>query len=124
MIVQEIMRKAFVVDKSTSLSEAAKVMSSKAIGSLIVMAKGKIEGIITERDLLKNFNKEGEISSIMSKEVITTSPKSSLESALELMRKNKIKRLPVVSKNELVGIITLTDLLAYAEEISDDFFFN
>ncbi|MBX4196687.1 CBS domain-containing protein [Candidatus Pacearchaeota archaeon] len=124
MIVEEIMKKAFVVEKVASLSGAAKIMSTKGIGCLIVMSKNKIEGIVTERDLLKNFNKKGKVASVMSKQVTTISPAATLEDAVSLMRNSKIRRLPVMEKKELLGIVTATDLMAYAEEINDDFFFN
>ena len=54
MRVSEIMNKVVVIDSDMTLKEAAKVMSKNGIGCLTFLKKGKIKGIITERDILKN----------------------------------------------------------------------
>ena len=125
MKLSEIMSKAFVVDSEISVKEAAKIMSDKNIGNLIVMRDEKIVGIVTERDVIKNISSLGSrVSSIMSKNVITIDKNDSLENAAELMAEKKIKRLPVLNKGELVGIITATDIIANAEDLNEDFFFD
>jgi len=125
MKVKELMKKALVVDRDVSLQEAADIMSKKRIGSLLyVDGENKIKGIITEGDLIKNFEKKENISKAMSVSVITVEPSASLEEALEIMKDNKVKRLPVVEKGELQGIITMTDLAANADELEGDFFFD
>jgi len=68
MKVKEIMNKAVVVDHNISVREAAKIMSDRNIGSLIILKSSKIIGIITERDIMKNISSLSKgISSIMSK---------------------------------------------------------
>jgi len=125
MRISEVMNKAFVIDAKTSVKEAARIMSDKGIGSLIVMKGDKIEGIITERDVLKNISGLGKkVADVMSKNVITIEKGDSLENAAELMAEKKIKRLPVVSKGELVGIVTATDVLANSDSLNEDFFFD
>ncbi len=125
MKISEVMNKAFVIDETISLKEAAKLMSDKNIGSLIVMRKDKICGIITESDIMKNISSLGsKVSGVMSKSVVTIGKNDSVEDAAELMAEHKIKRLPVMNKDELVGIITATDILAHSDDISEDFFFD
>jgi CBS domain-containing protein len=124
MLVKEIMKRPLVVEEDLSLAEAAGVMSEKNIGSLLFVSKSKIKGIITERDLMRNFNKENTISNVMEKKVITIEPDTTLDRAVEIMRSNKIKRLPVVNGAKLVGIITMTDILANFEALEEDFFFD
>ena len=122
MKVSELMKKAIVVEENISLRNAAKIMSEKAIGSLIVIKNERIAGIITERDILKNIDKLGsKLSQIMSKNVITISPKQSVDEAASTMAENKIKRLPVVEHNEILGIITATDILAHSDALNEDF---
>ncbi|HLD37778.1 MAG TPA: CBS domain-containing protein [Candidatus Nanoarchaeia archaeon] len=122
MKVSELMKKAIVVDGNISAKEAARIMSEKAIGSLIVIKNERIAGIITERDILKNIDKLGsKLSQIMSKNVITISPKQSVDEAASTMAENKIKRLPVVEHNEILGIITATDILAHSDALNEDF---
>jgi len=125
MKISEIMNKAFAIEEKTTLKEAAKVMSDKNIGGLIVMKGDKIVGIIAESDILKNVSSLGKrVSEVMNKKVIVIGKSDSLEDATEIMAQNKIKRLPVMNKEELVGIVTVTDILAHSEAIDDDFFFD
>lgn len=123
MLVKELMRQPYVIEKDISLKEAARIMSAKNIGSLIFASKDKIKGIITERDMLKNFKKNSKVGSVMSKSVITAKPEDNVEDALEKMKQNKIKRLPVVEDDKLVGIVSLTDIAAHIEELEEAFFF-
>ena len=111
MLVKEIMKKAMVLDKDISLKQASKLMTSKKISSLIFLENDKIKGILTEKDLIKNFGKNKKVSDIITKKVITITPEESTEKAIELMKKNKISILPVVDKNYLVGIISAKDIL-------------
>ena len=123
MLVKEVMVDPFVIEKDIKLVEAAKLMNQHNTDCLIFMSGDKVKGIITERDLLKNFNDKKKVSQAMTREVITIDPDKDLNEALALMNENKIKRLPVVMKDELIGIITVTDLLANADELDESFFF-
>jgi IMP dehydrogenase len=124
MKVKELMNEAYVIDKDMPIASAARLMTEKSIGSLLFVEGRKIKGIITERDLLKNFNKGVKVSQIMSKSIITAPSSITLQEALEVMNDHKIKKLPLVDDGELVGIITATDLLANLKEIDGDFFFE
>lgn len=125
MRVKEAMNKAVVIEDDIKVRDAAKIMSEKRIGSLIIMDKEKIKGIITETDIMKNVNKLDErISKIMSEDVICTDADESLDIAARLMSEKKIKRLPVLKKDKLVGIITATDVIANSEDLNEQFFFE
>jgi CBS domain-containing protein len=124
MLVKDLMKKPYASEKDMNLSDAARIMTSKGIGSLIFVDKGKVKGILTERDLLKNFGKGVKAHKAMSKAVITIGPEEDVNKALETMQNNKIKRLPVIDNKLLVGIISLTDIATHADEIGEDFFFN
>ena len=126
MIRKEIMNDAKVVDHEMSLKEAAKIMSDKNIGSLVVIKGENIYGIVTEHDIMTNANNlNKKISSIMSKNVLTINENEDIDEATLVLCKNKIKRLPVVDKDEkLVGIITSTDLIAHSDELNEEFLFN
>ena len=93
------------------------VYRDNKVGSLIVVDGDRCIGIVTERDLIeKVINKDIKttlINEIMSINVITIDPLDNLENALKIMKKNRVKKLPVVSNNSLKGIITVTDI-AYA----------
>lgn len=125
MRVENIMNKVQVIEPDTRLREATKIMSEKNIGSLVIIEDDKIAGIITERDILKNVSHlDLKVKDVMSEKVITIDIRASIDEAASLMAKYKIKRLPVTKKGSLVGIITVTDLIANAEELEEDFFFE
>ena len=125
MQVKDIMKDPFIIDKDIGLIDAAKIMSSKGIHSMLFVENSKARGIITESDLLKNFGKHKRISQIMSKNIITIFPEKTVEEALKLMKENKVKQLPVVDKKkQLVGTVSMTDIAANVDKLEGDFFFN
>lgn len=124
MKVREAMKQPFVIEKDMTLREAAKIMSLKQIGSLIFISDEKIKGILTDTDLVRNFSSTGKVSGVMSKNVISIGSNENIEKAAELMRKNAIKRLPVLENGKLVGIITITELIAHSDELEEEFFFD
>ena len=125
MKIEEAMNKAVVIEQNLSLKQASKVMASKNIESLVVMKGKNIIGIITEGDVSSNSGSLGNaVSSVMSKTVITIDKDESLDNAAILMKKNKIKSLPVLEKEKLVGIITADDLLANSNELNEEFLFD
>ena len=127
MKVKDILKKAITLDKNKTIKDAASLMSKKAIGSLIIIDKTKVIGIITERDVMKYLSKSNnlneKVEKITSKKLISVEPHYSLEDAAEIMSENKIKKLPVIKNGDLLGIITATDIIANAESVDDPFFF-
>lgn len=125
MKISQIMSKAIVIDDNTSVKEAAKIMSDKNIGSLIIVKDNKIAGIVTERDVLKNISKlNSKVSAIMSKNVITIEKEGNIEEAAEIMAEKKIKKLPVIEDKKLVGLISATDIIAHSKNLNEDFLFE
>lgn len=121
MKVKDIMKQAHIVDKDISFGEAAKVMSSLNIGSLIIVADKKMIGIVTASDILNCFGKEGNIFSIMKQKIVTIESNENIDAALELMKKNKVRHLPVVDGDNLVGIVTMTNIAEHADELEGEF---
>ena len=125
MKVKEAMNEVVAVDNDVSLKEAAKIMGSKDIGCLVLVRQKNILGIVTMKDIIKNITGlEKKISSVMPKEVVVVEKDNDLDQAILLMKKNKVKHLPVVQNEELVGIITATDLIRNCDDLDDDFFFD
>jgi acetoin utilization protein AcuB len=134
MIVEEIMsRKIHTITKESRIESALKIMLDNSIRHLPVVEKGKLIGIISDRDLrqalvpLAKFGKEEEIlyntnnflvKDIMSTDIITVKPYTHVEDAAKIILSKKIGSLPVENdKNKLVGIVTESDLLGVFIEI-------
>jgi CBS domain-containing protein len=122
--LEEVMvEDVITVDEETTAKEVAELMNKHEIGCLIVMKRGKPAGIVTERDLVKRIILESKdpektkTSEIMSKPLIAGKPQMELEQSVSLMVEQKIKKLPVTQDGELVGLITLTDILRFQPEL-------
>lgn len=117
MKIESLMvRNVITVQPDACVYDAVKLMGKNKIGCLVAVYKGKIVGILTERDLLERVlekcknPKETMVSEIMTKQVIVGKPDMELVETTRLMLKNKVKKLPIAKGNRLVGIFTLTDI--------------
>jgi len=116
-MVRDVMNTNVVVAKlEATIREASEVMDKYNIGSLVVVGEKGIAGIITEHNVLETVaaNKnpdETKVGDVMSPEVVTVSPDSTIEQAVDLMVEHKIKKLPVVEGDKLLGIITASDII-------------
>jgi len=119
MIVKQAMTKqVLVTNPNATVRDAAKVMSQHRVGCLVVMEDKKLVGIITELDIVSKVvagdldPKITTVQDVMTKQVHTIRSDQTLEEASHIMIEHKIKKLPVLEKDKLVGIITATDLIS------------
>ena len=125
MFIDEIMtRNVVTIDRDETVLEAYKKYRDYKVGCLVIIDKERCVGIVTERDLIErtihinhekrtiHINPENtKIKEIMSSDIKTIRPFDNIESAVDMMEKYKIKKLPVISDNDkLVGIVTITDI--------------
>lgn len=117
MLVQEIMTKNIkTINSDQSVMDACKKYRQFNLGSLIVKDEDSIVGIVTERDLIEKIilneknPKQALVKDVMTPNVKTVSSFATLEEAVKVMKKNNIKKLPVVYNNIIVGIITENDV--------------
>lgn len=108
-----IIDEPYTIEPHKLVSEARKKMSQLGIsGFLVVDSRGTLTGILTSRDLMFDQGKNTLVADIMTKKVITATPKISTAEAKNILRKNKIEKLPLTDKNgKIKGLITLKDLL-------------
>jgi CBS domain-containing protein len=115
--VKDIMTKEVVkISVNDDVFAAAELMNSSEIGCLVVVDGENPIGIITERDIVrrvvaKELPLETKVSKVMSKSLITIDPEASLKEASRVMSSHKIRRLPVLKQNKLVGIIVSADFV-------------
>ena len=115
--IKDIMTKKVIsIGANNSVFEAADLMSSKQVSCLVIMDGELPTGIVTERDIVrrvvaKKLPVDTKVSEIMSKSLITIDSDASIKEAARLMSSNKIRRLPVVKQNRLVGIVVAADFV-------------
>ncbi len=119
ILVKDVMTKSVIsVDSSTTANDAAKRMEDAKIGSIVVIENSIPVGIITDRDFTIKivghaYPIDTPVRRLMSFPLITIMPDSHCGVAADLMSSMKIKKLPVVDDDQVVGIITVTDLVNY-----------
>ena len=105
------------VNESISLMDCAVMMKKNHVGSLLVEKNDEVIGIITEQDLVRkgiaeSFDtKKTPVSKIMERELLKINPNKDIYDALKMMRDHNIKHLPVFDNNDLVGFLTIKDIL-------------
>ncbi len=126
--VSDIMtRKLVAVKPDASLKECVKKMFDEGTGSIVVVEKDSLLGFITKRDILKWVLEEKEFkdfSKIKAEDAMmckakTISPDKDLYEALALMKRTKIKKMPVVRGDEVVGLLTMKDILKVEPQLFD-----
>jgi CBS domain-containing protein len=115
--VKDIMTKDVVtIEANKTVFEAAELMTSKGLGCLVVVIKAFPVGMITERDIVRRIvakrnSVDLKVAEVMTKTLITVEPDTSLKEAARVMSTNKIRRLPVLKNNKLVGIVVASDFV-------------
>jgi CBS domain-containing protein len=118
VLVRDIMSKDVkVVRPDSSVKEVVATMNKFDIGSILVVQGNRPVGIITERDILRRIVQPCLAPETLAARQVMTSPlltinkTASIDEAAKLMAKEKVKKLPVMDKQKLVGIVTLTDIV-------------
>ncbi len=110
-------REIISVDPGASVLDAIKLMAEKSVGSLLVMQDGKLRGIVTERDYARKVIIKGrssqntEVGEIMTVDVHTAAPDNTVNHCMEVMTRRKIRHLPVVDGDNIIGMISIGDLV-------------
>ena len=105
------------IARDASVFDAISVMAQRSIGSLLVVEAGKIVGIVTERDyarkvlLLGRSSETTTVEAIMSTDVITATVEQTVKECMTLMTEKRIRHLPVVADDKVVGLISIGDLV-------------
>ena len=106
-------------DVGSTVADAASLLAARRIGALPVLDEGQVVGIFSERDLLYCIAKEGaeilerKIARVMTAPAITIEPSMSVMDALSLMTKRRIRHLPVVKGGEMIGFVSIGDLVKF-----------
>jgi CBS domain-containing protein len=128
MLVKEIMTKDVItIDSDKTILNACNIYRDLKVGCLLITENDHCIGIVTERDIIERTiceHKDPEItiiSDIMSHDIKTVDALNTIEDTLKIMMENKIKKLPVIHNDHIVGIITVTDISKARPDLSKRF---
>jgi CBS domain-containing protein len=105
------------VTPTTTVLEALRVMAQRRVGALLVIDGDKLEGMFSERDyarkvvLMGKSSKDTPVRDIMSPKVVSVTPAQSTDECMALMTEHRIRHLPVMSDGEILGVISIGDVV-------------
>ncbi len=118
-ILKQKGREVWSVAPAATVYEAIEMMAEKQVGALLVISEGKLVGIISERDYARKVilkgksSKETQVSEIMTSQVIYVTPQHSVDDCMRIITTNRIRHLPVVENEKLLGILSIGDLVKW-----------
>ena len=110
-------RDVWSISPDASVYDAIAMMAEKEIGALMVMTESKVVGVISERDYARKVilkgrsSRETKISEIMTTRVVYTGPDKSIEECMALMTDKRIRHLPIMENEQLLGVVSIGDLV-------------
>ena len=112
-----IKRGCITINQDASISDLISLLNKHNFGCAVVLdGANKVSGIISERDIIRNHNKviiekSIKVLDVMTKDTITCNTKTSSKELMQLMTENKIRHIPIVEQGELLGIVSIGDVV-------------
>jgi CBS domain-containing protein len=107
------------LDVEAKLSAAVKTLAERKIGAVLVMQAGRIEGILSERDVVRVLGERGAavleepVSAVMTRKVVSCKPSDTVSAIMEMMTRGKFRHLPVLDGERVVGLISIGDIVKW-----------
>ena len=107
------------VEPDARLSSAIKTLAERRIGAVLVMSQGRMEGILSERDIVRVLGERGAaaldepVSAVMTRKVVSCRQADTVAAILEMMTSGKFRHLPVVEDGRVVGLISIGDIVKW-----------
>jgi CBS domain-containing protein len=101
------------------MSEAIKLLSERRIGAVLVISQGRIDGILSERDIVRVLGERGAsvldepVSAVMTRKVVNCRPNDTVSAIMEMMTLGKFRHLPVLDGDRVVGLISIGDVVKW-----------
>ena len=121
--VHEILKqkgsRVWTIPGEATVFEAIQLMAARNIGALVVVSDDRLEGIFTERDYTRKValhgksSKDTPVGEIISRELCVAAPDSTIEECMRLMTTNRVRHLPVLEGDALMGLVSIGDLVNY-----------
>ncbi len=118
-------RELYSVSPDATVLEATRLMSEKGIGAVLIVEEGKLRGIFSERDLMTrviapNLNPaDVKVRDVMTENLVVASPGDTYQDCLQKMKQARIRHLPIVDGNRVIGMLSVRDLINYELESKD-----
>ncbi len=126
MLVSDILKSkggdVVTAPPSLQVADAARLLSEKRIGSLLILDRGKIAGILSERDIVRTLAAEGPscldgpVSRLMTSKVETCAPSQTIADVMEMMTNGRFRHVPVLDRDVLAGMISIGDVVKWRLE--------
>ncbi len=116
-ILQSKGRAVHTIAARATIAEAVDILNSRRIGAVVVTDNGRVAGILSERDVVRHLGKDWTalasrpVSEVMTKDVVTMSRHASIDDVMERMTERRIRHLPIVDNGDLVGIVSIGDVV-------------
>jgi CBS domain-containing protein len=107
------------VGPDAKLSAAIKILGERRIGAVLVMSEGRLEGILSERDIVRVLGERGAavldepVNAVMTRKVVSCRPSDTVSAIMEMMTLGKFRHLPVIEDNKVVGLISIGDVVKW-----------
>ncbi len=119
-------KEVYTIPQKSTVLEAVHEMNRRHIGSIVVVDDGKLVGIFTERDVLQRVVAAGkspdatQVEEVMSSEVETITPKTTVEDAMQAMSARRHRHLPVMDEGKIVGLVSIGDITRWISRANED----
>jgi len=124
-VIDCVRRSAIGVGPERTITDAAEIMDQAGVGALAVIDRGRIIGLVTDRDLVRrgvarHVPPDTRVDTVMTSDIVTVEAETDLHDVFAIFRTHAIRRLPVVRGGEFVGMVTVDDLVIdLAADLSD-----